>query len=258
MQNEKLEERIININGLKTFIRIKGQGETLLILHGWGASSRSWEEVQDLLSKNFRVICLDLPGFGKSDPPPYAWDVENYAQFIFALLRELKLKQFYLLGHSFGGAVALKLALIQPDKVKRLILVNAAIVRKPKTILKKILSFFAGIISLFNFLPGYQFFRGSFYRLVLRKTDYLKTAGVMRQTFTKVISENLQPYCSKINIPTLIIWGEQDKITPLKDGILINKLIPNSRIITIKKTEHAPNLSHPEELARIIKENLSK
>jgi len=251
-----MSEKTVEINGIKTFIRIKGQGEPLLILHGWGASADSWIQVQDFLSKDFQVITLDLPGFGRSDLPPEVWNLECYVEFIFAVLKELNLQNFYLLGHSFGGSIAVKLAVIHPDKIKKLILVDAAVVRKPKSILKRILGFFAGIISLFNFLPGYKFLRKYFYRLVLRKTDYLKTAGVMKEVFKKVVSEDLKYYCSKIDIPTLIIWGKKDKITPLKDGLLIHKLIPNSEIVIMDEARHVPNLSHPKKLAQIIKENL--
>lgn len=250
------EEKIIKINGIKTFIRIKGEGEPLLILHGWGARSESWLRVQDILSKDFLVIVPDLPGFGKSDLPPKAWNLECYVEFIFALLRELNLQKFYLLGHSFGGNIAIKIAAIQPDKIKKLILVDAAAVRRPKSIFKRILGFFAGIISLFSFLPGYKFLRKCFYRIVLRKTDYLQAAGIMKEVFKRVVSEDVRYYCSKIDVPTLIIWGKKDKITPLKEGLLINKLVPNSKIEIIDGAGHAPNLSHPEILAQIIKENL--
>lgn len=249
-------EKTIEINGIKTFIRIKGQGEPFLILHGWGASSDSWQEVQDILSKKFQVIVPDLPGFGKSDLPPQIWDLESYVEFVFSLLRKLNLEKIYLLGHSFGGSVAIKMSVIQPDKIKKLILVDAAAIRKPKDFFKKIIGFFAGILSLFSFVPGYKFLRKCFYRVVLRKTDYLKATGIMKEVFKKVISEDLKFYCSKIEVPTLIIWGKLDKITPLKDGLLLHKLISNSEMKIIEEAKHAPNLSHPKELAQIIKENL--
>ncbi|MCD6410659.1 alpha/beta hydrolase [bacterium] len=255
-KTEEAREMVVEINGIKIFIRIKGQGKPFLILHGWGASADSWREVQNILSKNFQVIVLDLPGFGRSDLPPQVWNLDNYKDFILRFLEKMKLEKVYLLGHSFGGNIAIKLSVDYPEKFTKIVLVDAAAIRRPKNIFQKIIGVFAGIISLFSFLPGYKFLRRSFYRIVLRKTDYLKVAGTMKEVFKKVISEDLKDYCHKVKVPTLIIWGKKDKITPLKDGFLINKLIPNSKIEIIEEALHAPNLSHPEELAQIIKEHL--
>ncbi len=253
---EQVQEQTIKIDGIKTFIRIKGQGEPFLILHGWGASADSWLEVQNILSKDFQVIVLDLPGFGRSDLPPKVWGLDDYKDFVFKFLEKMKLENIYLLGHSFGGSIAIKLSVDHPEKFVKVVLVDAAAIRRPKNIFKKAMGMLAGIMSLFSFLPGYKFLRKSFYRIVLRKTDYLKVAGIMKEVFKKVISEDLSGDCSKVKIPTLIIWGKKDKITPLKDGFLIHKLIPNSKIELIDEASHAPNLSHPEKLAQIIKENL--
>jgi len=256
MQNAKLQERTIEINGIKTFIRIKGQGEPFLILHGWGASTDSWREVQDLLSENFKVIVLDLPGFGKSDFPPKIWDLNSYAKFVLDLTKTLGIEKFYLLGHSFGGSIAIKIALFAPEKIKKLILVDAAGRRPQKTIFKKFLTLLASLLSIFSIVPGYKFFRKCFYRFVLRKTDYLEAVGVMKEVFKKVISEDLMDLWPKIEIPTLIIWGKKDKITPKKDALKMKELIKNSEIIFIENASHAPNLSHPQKLAEIIKEKV--
>ncbi|MCD6271148.1 alpha/beta hydrolase [bacterium] len=260
MQNDnaKLQERIVEIGGIKTFIRTKGQGKPFLILHGWGGSSDSWKEVQTKLANRFWVIVPDLPGFGKSDAPKKAWNVECYVEFVFALLNKLNIvNEFYLLGHSFGGAIATKIAVTHPEKIKKLILVNAKVIRSHRNPIKMMAASITKLINLlFGWVPGYKYLRRLFYRFFLRKTDYLEAKGIMRETFKRVISENLKYLCPKVASPTLIIWGKRDKITPLREGLKLHRLIPNSEIVIIDEAKHAPNLSHPQKLAQIINQKI--
>lgn len=106
------------INNLKIHYRSQGQGKPLLILHGWGRGSQSWQKFLDLAkskvnkqqSASLQIIIPDLPGFGQSDYPPEDWSVGDYAEFVWQFLEKLNIKNFYLLGHSFGGRIAIKIA----------------------------------------------------------------------------------------------------------------------------------------------------
>jgi pimeloyl-ACP methyl ester carboxylesterase len=250
-------EKTIEINGIKTFIRIKGEGEPLLILHGWGVGLGSWINVQDELSKYFKVITLDLPGFGKSDFPEIGWGIDDYVQFILDLISSLGINKFHLVGHSFGGRICIKLAVKHPERIIKMILIDSAGIRHKKTFRKKLCYFIASILNPFSNLPGYQLLQKFFYKFILRNTNYLEAKGTKRETYIKVVKEDLTPFLEKIKVPTLIIWGKRDKITPLKDGYLMHKKIKNSEL-RILDCSHNPHLKIPEVLAKTILEFINK
>ena len=249
------EEKVL-IQGIKTNYKILGSGPPFLIIHGWGSQGKKWQKVGELLAKEgFLVIIPDLPGFGESDFPPRPWDLNNYCDFIAEFIKSLNLNKFYLLGHSFGGNIAFKYALKFPEKIEKLFLVGAALIRR-QTLKKKILFLFSKIFKIFSFLPFYNFFRKVFYRFFVRRSDYIYTKGIMRETYLKIIKEDLSDKLSEIRVPTIIIWGEEDKITPKKDAHLINKKIKRSRLIIISEAGHDLNIKAPEKLFQAISKEL--
>ncbi len=241
-----MEESFLQIKGLKVFTRITGKGSPFLILHGWGSSSDSWLEVQKNLGQKFSVICFDLPGFGKSSLPDSVWDLDNYVELVIDLVNKLGIEKFYLLGHSFGGRIAIKLALAFPKRVERLILVDAAGIREQK----KGLSF----VKFFRFLARFSFLKRAFYKFVVKSSDYLQATGIMKQVFKKVVEEDLRNLLQDIEVKTLIIWGRFDKATPLRNGRLMKEKIKNSKL-KILETGHSPHLRAPEKLVQTIYEN---
>ena len=227
------------INGIKINYRIIGEGKPFLILHGWGSCSDKWQRVGDLLAqKGLKVIIPDLPGFGQSEKPKNAWDIDDYCDFVGEFVRALGLEKFSLLGHSFGGALAVKFSLKFPEKIDKLFLVGAAVVRK-KTFKNKLLKFISRFFKIKN-----SFFRKLFYR----KSDYLSIEGVMRDTYLKIIAEDLSGVLSQVQVPTVIIWGEKDDITSLSDAHKINSKIQNSKLEIIPGAGHNLHLEAPEEL----------
>ncbi|MCX6720058.1 MAG: alpha/beta hydrolase, partial [Candidatus Staskawiczbacteria bacterium] len=121
----------IAINGFKINYQTFGEGKPFLFLHGWGSNSDRWVEVAEKIAqKGYKVIVPDLPGFGKSDALPIPWNTNKYIDFIERFVKELNLSEYYLLGHSFGGALASKMAVKHNQDVQKLFLVSAACVRK--------------------------------------------------------------------------------------------------------------------------------
>lgn len=112
------------------------------------------------------------------------------------------------------------------------------------------------ILKVFSFLPFYPLFKKAFYKYVIKRSDYPQTEGFLRETFLNVIKEDLSPYLSSIKIPTVLIWGDKDKATPLRDGKFMNGQIKNSKLEIIPGANHFLNNNHPEELSKIILNNL--
>lgn len=251
------EEKII-IDGLEINYKIAGQGEPLLIWHGWGGSSDSWQKIQEILSQNFQVFSLDLPGFGKSSNPPNSWRVDDYLSILSNFIEKKSLNDFYLVGHSFGGGLAAKFTAENPQKVKALVLTGAAIFRSKKRLnwRQKIASGLAKFGSIFERMPLigkslYPLARRFIYRFA-GVHDYSRANSVMKEIFKNVISEDLSSCLPQIKTPTLILWGRNDKSTPMQDALAAQKLIFGSQLKIIKKANHSPHLTQPEETARSI------
>lgn len=244
------------INGIKTNYQVFGEGRPFLILHGWGSNSERWQKVGELLAeKGLKVIIPDMPGFGKSEKPKTPWNFNNYVSWAEEFTKTLNLESFSLLGHSFGGAIAVKVAVDAPQKTNRLFLVASACIRK-RTVLKKVLAKISKVVKVFSFLPYYLLVRKAFYKFIIRKSDYVYTEGIMKETYLKAISEDLSCHLSFIKAPTIIIWGDKDESTPVEDAHFINKKIRNSKLIIIPGADHNLNQKAPEILAEKILENL--
>ena len=247
-----MKEKNFFIDNLKINCLIGGQGPSFLILHGWGSKAERWQEVGGLLvQRGYRVIVPDLPGFGKSEKPNFAWGLDDYANFVDNLAVSLELERFYLLGHSFGGALAVKYGLKFPKKVDKLFLVGAACLRK-KSLKKKIFWLLTKPLKIFSFLPGFNFFKKGFYRFLVRKSDYPYAKGIMKDIYLRIIKEDLSDVLPRVEIPTLIIWGEKDDLVPLKDAHLIKERIPNSYLAVIPQGDHHLEQKLPKELTKEI------
>ncbi len=247
-----MREIKVLIKKLETSFKITGEGKPLLILHGWGSRSERWERVAELLAENgMKVIIPDLPGFGNSQRPSEVWGLDDYCEFIQEFVKFLSLEKFYLLGHSFGGSLAVKCALAFPEKIDKLFLVGAACFRR-KALRKKLFYIIAKVFKIFSFLPCYSCVRKGFYKFIVRKSDYPYTEGVMKDIYLKIIKEDLSDVLPQIQIPTIIIWGEKDKVKPIKEARSINEKIKNSKLEILPKGGHSPYSKMPEKLSKII------
>lgn len=215
-----------------------GNGRPLLILHGWGSRGEKWRKTAEILAqKGFKVFVPDLPGFGESQKPNFIWGLDEYCSFIDEFAKNLGINSFALAGHSFGGALAAKYILKYPGKATKLFLIGAACIRENKK----------NIFANLKFLKNISILRKFFYKYIA-KSDYPQTEGIMREIYLKVVKEDLSAYLGKINIPTVIIWGEKDDITPLKYGKIINSEIKDSKLFIIPGKDHALQLTAVEEL----------
>ncbi len=240
-----MQVKIDNIN--TDYISI-GKGKTLVFLHGWskGISKEKYQELLDLLSKNYHVIALDFPGFGKTDTPKTAWNIDDYSSFINSFLDKLKIKKCILLGHSFGGRITINIASQHNPKIEKIFLINSAGIER-KSLKIKIISIVSKIIP--------SFIKKTLLTIFSSK-DYKETDGVMRQIFKNVVNQNLENLLSKINVPTHIIWGQNDNTTPLFHAKIMNKQIINSTLDIVKEANHGLPYRQAKITYKLIKKYL--
>jgi len=235
---------LTKIDNLSVNYEVYGQGERLLLLHGWATNLHSFEGLAPLLSKNFQVICLDLPGFGQSQAPSSAYGVFDYANFVEKFLDYLDVKETHMLGHSMGGAICLAYAL-SFGHAKKLILEDSAGVRH-KNLQTMYKVYLVKLLKVFT-LPAFR----QHLKHIFGSTDY-RNAGNMRPTLVKIVNEDLSRRLAEIRQPTLIIWGQNDKTTTLDEARCINSGIKGSKLIILPNCDHFPHLEHTKEFAKLV------
>jgi len=251
-----MKEEKVSINDLEANYKIAGEGPAVLILHGWGGSSDSWVKVQEILSKKgFKVVVPDLPGFGKSVTPKEPWRVSDYVDWVNFFTNCLNLSDFYLIAHSFGGQVAAKFTVLHPEKVRKIVFCASAAIR-PKPGLKTRVIYSLAKIGNAVFSPKYMVrlkdAARNFFYILLRHRDYEKANGTMKETIKNVLKEDLLSELPEIKKETLIVWGEADKMVPLKHALIYKEKIENSRMEVFPKIGHSPHLEIPEKLAEVL------
>ena len=231
--------------------------ESLIFIPGWvnkyliekGDILDFYQGAINELKKDLRVFFVYSPGFdGKEFERAY--NLDDYVNFLKSYFEKNSLENAIILGHSFGGQVAVKFSYLYPQMVKKLILYNPACIRKQNWKQK-----FFTLISkpgrlIFWFFPG---LRKIFYKVFIGSTAYLKLPPLAQQTFQAVIKEDLTPILKEIKVPTLILWGEKDKLTPLWQGKMINKLIKDSKLIIHPQGTHSFHQDNPVEFANYVK-----
>lgn len=234
----------------------------IIFLHGWGTDSRYFAEVAGLLAaRGFRPHVFDLPGFGAAADPPFAWNLDNYAAYVLEYAEKNNLPSFFLLGHSFGGRIAIKFALSHPERVAALVLYASAGI-KPKARAKNIIFRAAAKTGKVVFvLPGFKnlagFFRKALYRLA-GSSDYLHAEGIMKEVMQNVIAEDLTPILKKIYVPTFLVWGDNDTSTPLSHGMIMKENIPHAEMAVMPGRRHTWHTREPETFVKTIAPFLEK
>lgn len=243
------------IAGLRTGVCVAGQGRPVLALHGWGGSIRSFWPVAERLGANgYAVHLIDLPGFGQSQPPSDPWGVTDYARFVLAYLDASELPRVALLGHSFGGRIGLVLAAQYPERVSRMVLANSAGLRTPLSGPQRLRNGVARALRQSLDGLGLTSLRArlqTFYNRRYASQDYLN-AGPLRETFVRIISEDLTPYAAQVKAPTVLIWGDQDVETPLWQGRKLEQVIPDAGLIVFAGAGHFSYLERLNDYLRIV------
>lgn len=219
-------------------------GETLIFLHGWRSESSVWFKLlENDKFKDFRIYLVDLPGYGKSQTAKTNFNLENYAETVLKFIEKLNLNKPSIIGHSFGGAVSIKLASLSGNSIDKLILIGASGIRNKK-LKKTVLKSIAKTVSPL-FKPKFmQGLRINLYRMI-GSDDYVATPH-LKEIYLNIIKEDLTEDLEQIKNKTLLLWGEKDKDTTLADGLLMNKNIKNSKLNIIKGSGHFSFITNSE------------
>lgn len=232
-----------------------GQGPLLVLVHGLGSSADVWRDSMRLLARSYRVVALDLPGYGKSDRPRADYSIEYQASALADFLDALEQGKAALAGNSMGGWIAALVALNRPEKVSHLILVDSAGLKRdslPPINLNPATKEEQRLLMLSLFVD--KSFASE--RAVNDQWEYRKNIAATVQA-TLLSLKTRRPYLDErlkyINVPTLIIWGRQDALTPADLAERFNKGVAGSRLVLIDKAGHLPQVEKPTAFYRAVK-----
>lgn len=226
---------------------VEGEGDTVLLLHGWGCDRNIWMATREWLKRSKRVVAVDFAGFGLSDEPRSVWGVEEYTRSIEALVHKLGIVRPTLVGHSFGGRVAIVYA--SRNEVERVVLTDAAGVKPRRKIgyYYKVYSF-----KLMKRLLPLLIGRQKAQMLVDQRrrksgsSDYNRATPTMRAILSKVVNEDLQHLMPSVKAPVLLFWGDKDSATPISDAYVMARKMPDSVMVVAEGAGHFAMLEQPE------------
>jgi len=256
--------KLVDMGNYKMHYVDIGKGKPIVLVHGFSDSTYCWHNnINELIDAGFRLIIVDQPGMGKSEipPEPYTYSIENQSKEIIRLTEKLHLEEFSLIGHSMGGGIVLYISYLYPQKVMNTIAIDPACFRLPKRILltypgmTHIASVFAGRWAVKMALKDVYYHDDKVddklideYTRPMVKPNYVKMlCSLSRQYFSDEFDHMVDNY-NKMNIPLLIIWGEQDKWIPVEYGIKLHEKTPNSQLVILNNCGHN---SHQECSARV-------
>ena len=214
----------------------------LYIIHGWTYTVEPWNKTLAILRKNgLQVRMLNVPGLTAESNK--VWDIDKYVEWAKGELPD----GCVVLGHSNGGRILLNLAKKYPEKIGHLILLNAAGVYR-ESLRRKIL----GVVAkIFAPLKKFKLLRRVFHKMT-GVSDYSRAPVNMQKTLSNMIMSDRKLVMNGILTPTSILWGEEDRITPIEAGREMHKRLASSEMKTMREWGHAPYITHPEELAEEI------
>jgi len=227
----------------------------IVFLHGWRSRASVWLPTARGLSLSSDMYALDLPGFGASELPREAFGVGDYARVAEAFVRAHDIRRAVVVGHSFGGRVAIKLAASHPDFLKGIVLADSAGFLDA-TFTKKFMAHAAKPFSPLMRRPAMQGVRRAIYRM-LGADDYVATPE-LTAIYLKIINEDLTEDMKKIRVPALIVWGSRDRETPVSFAERMHGLIPGSEKIIVNGAGHFSFLDEPQQFIKAVRGFISK
>ncbi len=271
--NPSLPPETIEINGHTIFYTVKGEGKPLVLIHGYGAGIWVWEKQIDVLSQSYRVHALDLIGHGFSDRPKISYTPETYVHSLRNFMDGMGIEKAALIGNSMGGGVAWATAILYPERVDRLILIDCV----PPDVLWQVKNESLRALVAVKNIPILPYLvvagRGKHSikwilqecvsniklitpEIVSRQFQLSKIKGTTWVLYSTLKHAEealeLKDRFTMIHHPTLFVWGERDRIFPLQAGMVLHQAIAGSKFRVIKKSGHIPMWETPTEVNRAI------
>ena len=217
------------IRNVKINYKQYGKGTDIVLLHGWGQNIEMMKPLGDHLSDHYHITIIDLPGFGLSKEPVYAYDIFDYVETVHDLLKELNISNPIMMGHSFGGRIAIVYASKYP--VNKLVLFGSPCVRHEYKSFKQ---------SLFKTMKKVKIFKPlvNVMKKHVGSEDYRNASPLMRDILVKTVNQDLSEYAKKIKCSTLLIWGENDVAVPVSEAKELDELLSDSALIILPGTHY--------------------
>jgi pimeloyl-ACP methyl ester carboxylesterase len=258
-----------------------GEGPALVFVHGLSGSWPNWLEQLPVLAGTHRVVAMDLPGFGHSPMPVEEITISSYARILDQLLGKLGVSAATLVGNSMGGFISAELAIMFPQRVERLVLVSAAgistngrrdVQRAVPTLRRMervVAAYTTWVAAHSEAVVRYPGLRNAALGLVTRHPSRLNPAlaaeqlrGAGKPGFMQALQANLnypiRERLPEIACPTLIVWGEEDKVIPVRDAGVFEQLIPGSRKVLFEDTGHMAMLERPAAFNELLEQFLGE
>ena len=241
------------VDSLLTSYEVHGKGKLVLLLHGWGDSAVGLKKLQADLSKKYKVIALDLPGFGATQPSDSAWGLDDYAYFVSHFLAKIDASDLRaIVGHSNGGAIAIRgmaRGWLSADAL--VLLASSGIRGEYKGRIKVLRMITKAGKALTSPLPKAV-------KQKLRKKVYA-TAGSdmlvaehLQETFKKVVTDDVRADAAHLTLPTLLMYGDKDDATPIAHAMLLHEAIRGSKLEVLPGAGHFVHVDEPEKVAQLI------
>ena len=267
--------KFVEIDGMQVHYRVEGKGRPIVLIHGTGASLHTWDDWTLKLKENYQVIRMDLPAFGLTGPNKSGdYSIKQYTQFLEEFVVKMKLDSMFLAGNSLGGNIAWNYASKNPEKVQKLILVDASGLptNKPQPWIFKMAK--TPVLSkLFLYITPRSIIEDNlkqvyeddtkisdalitrFHDMALREGN--RKAFVDRAKIDFTTSEaSKKEQLQNIQTPTLLIWGAKDTWIPLENGKRMDTLLPNSKLVVLQNSGHVPMEENPKESFKVLNDFL--
>lgn len=221
------------------------EGKVLLLLHGWGQNIEMMKSIGDGFSKDYRIIIIDLPGFGQSSDPDFAWDVPNYVEYIKLFLNDLNIDNPIIAGHSYGGKIGLLYA--SKYSVDKLVLFASPFKKEIKKLSFKIKFLkFIKKVPILNKLE-------EFAKKHIGSEDYKNATPLMRKVLVNTVNLDITEDVKKIEASTLIIWGSNDDAVPVERAYELENLISDAGVVIFDGCTHYAYLERLKQTINVMR-----